>query len=44
MTQSSMDDVNTRTPAGEQFSIRNFRPNFIVVGSKAFDEVWLFAI
>jgi len=38
MTESSMTDLNTRTPNGEQFSIHNFRPNFIVVGTNAFDE------
>jgi len=38
MTESSMTDLNTHTPNGEQFSIRNFRPNFIVAGTKAFDE------
>jgi len=38
MTESSMHDLNTRTPNGEQFSIMNFRPNFIVSGTKPFDE------
>lgn len=36
-----MADLNTRTPNGEQFSIRNFRPNFVVAGTKPFDEVSL---
>jgi len=38
MTEASVADMNTRTPNGEKFPIRNFRPNFIVSGTKAFDE------
>jgi len=38
MTESSMQDLNRRTPNGEEFPIRNFRPNLIVSGTKAFDE------
>jgi len=38
MTESSMDDLNSRTPNGEQFNIKNFRPNFVVTGTSPYDE------
>ncbi|XP_045453112.1 mitochondrial amidoxime reducing component 2 [Melitaea cinxia] len=38
INEASVDDLNTRLNKGSQVSPRNFRPNFVLTGAKAYEE------